>query len=75
MRGIRTLLRHSLTGQFYQSTGKWTANPNKARNFRAIDRALNIVHKTHCPNLEIQLSFDNPQQAASFRLEQLFAGN
>jgi len=71
--GMRTLLRHALTGQFYQSAGKWTANPAKAHNFKAIEAALNIAHGTTCPNLEVQLSFQTPHEQGSFKLAKLFA--
>jgi hypothetical protein len=59
--------------QFYQSAGKWTANPAKAHNFKAIEAALNIAHGTTCPNLEVQLSFQSPHEQGSFKLAKLFA--
>jgi len=71
---MRTLLRHALTGQYYQSLGKWTADPEKAHDFKFVAKAMNYARKTKCPNMEINLSFDTPQQAASVRLEELLAG-
>ena len=68
---MRTLLRHALTGQYYRSLGKWTSHPEEAYDFRVIARAMSVARKTHSPNLEVDLSFDNAQQAASFRLKEL----
>lgn len=71
---MRTLLRHALTGQYYQSSGKWTTKPEQAYDFLFVTRALNFVRKTKSPNMEVGLFFDDPQQAASFRLRELLLG-
>ncbi len=71
---MRTLLRHALTGQYYQSLGKWTTKQENAHDFRIITRAVNFARKTKSPNMEVDLAFDDPEEAASFRLEHLFVG-
>ncbi len=70
---MRTLLRHTLTGQYYQSLGKWTTRPERAYDFRFVRRALQCVRKTKSPNMEIDISFDNERQAAGVSLKQLLA--
>jgi hypothetical protein len=69
---MRTLLRHALTGQYYQALGKWTTNPERAYDFGAVARALRLARQTHSPNLEVDLTFNNAKEAASFRLKELF---
>ncbi len=55
---MRTLLRHALTGQYYQSSGKWTTRPDQAHDFRYVDQAVRFARQTKCPNMEVDLSFD-----------------
>ncbi len=70
---MRTLLRHALTGQYYQSLGKWTTRPEHAHDFGFIDEAISFVRTSNSPNMEVDLAFDDPKEAASFRLTELFA--
>ncbi len=69
---MRALLRHTLTGQYYRSLGKWTSNPELACDFGAVALAMGVARQTNSPNLELSLSFDNPREAASFSLNDLF---
>lgn len=71
---MRTLLRHALTGQYYQATGKWTSHPERAHDFRIIARAMNVARKSNCRNLEVDLTFDSAQEAAVFRLKEALSG-
>jgi len=71
---MRTLLRHALTGLYYKAQGKWTSNPDEAHHFEVVEGAMSFARKTKCPNLELDIRFDNPMRAASFRLQELFAG-
>ncbi len=66
-------LRHALTGLYYRSSGKWTTNPRQAYDFRGIARAVSFARRTHSPNLELDLSFDDPLQAASLSFKELIA--
>ncbi len=68
---MRTLLRHALTGQYYQSSGQWTTNPERAHDFIFIDRAISFARKTSSPNMEIGLYFNNARRASSFRFKEL----
>jgi hypothetical protein len=70
---MHILLRHALTGQYYRCSGKWTANLDQAHDFRFINRAMSFIRKMKCPNMEVNLSFDTPRQAAAFRLQELRA--
>ena len=70
---MRTLLRHALTGQYYQSSGKWTTKPEQAHDFRFITRAMHFVRRTNCRNMEVGLQFEDPYEAASVCLRELLA--
>ncbi len=72
---MRTLLRHALTGQYYRSLGKWTTDPDQAHDFRFVGRAVSFLRHTHSPNMEVDLSFEDPHEAASFRLSKLFGNS
>jgi hypothetical protein len=71
---MKTLLRHATTGQYYQSSGKWTRNPERAYDFGLISQAVKFVRNTRCRNMELNLSFDNPQQAAAFSFKECLEG-
>jgi hypothetical protein len=53
---MRTLLRHSPTGQYFQSLEKWTKSARKAHDFRFIERAMRFVSKTGFPDMELVLA-------------------
>ncbi len=72
---MHILLRHALTGQYYRSLGKWTTHPEEAHDFRFVDRAVRFVRNFRSPNMEVDVSFDSPEQAASFCFKKLFARN
>jgi len=65
---MRTLLRHALTGQYYQSDGKWTTNPRRAHDFGMINEAMRFAHKIKSHNMEVNLTFDRARDAAAVRL-------
>jgi hypothetical protein len=67
---MRTLLRHTATGQYFRSLGNWTIDPENAHDFGVVARAVKFVRKTGLPNMEVDLRFDNQEQAASFSLKQ-----
>src|SRR5260370_37066084 len=58
---MRTLLRHTPTGQYFQSLEKWTKNSKKAHDFRFFDRAMRFVTKTGFPDMELILSFERSE--------------
>jgi hypothetical protein len=65
---MKTLLRHTPTGQYYQSMDKWTGDRDEAHDFGLIARAMKFARKARLPGLELILSFDSPEQAAAFHL-------
>jgi hypothetical protein len=56
---MRTLLRHTVTGLFFQGPEKWTDNPEKAFDFRFIDRALHYVKTWDLKDVELAFAFED----------------
>jgi hypothetical protein len=56
---MRTLLRHTATGQYFRSLGNWTIDPENAHDFGVVARAVKFVRKTRLPNMEVDIRFDN----------------
>ena len=65
---MKTLLRHTPTGQYFQSVDKWTCERDDAYDFGLIAKAMKFVHKARLSGLELILSFDSPKQASAFHL-------
>jgi len=66
---MRTLLRHTGTGLFFQGIEKWTDNPERAYDFRFIDRALQFVETWELEQVELAFVFDDPQSVTTVPLE------
>ncbi len=71
---MRTLLRQTSSGRYYQSLGKWTLDPEAAHDFGSIARAVSFVRKADLADMEVNLSFDNPEQAGSICFRELVLG-
>lgn len=55
---MRILLRHKTSGLYVQGPDKWTNEPERAVDFRFMDRALAYVHTWHLKEAELAFSFD-----------------
>ncbi len=60
---MRTLLRHTKTGLFFQGQDKWTDNPSRAYDFRFIDRARAYAAVWGLTEVEIAFAFEDSQSA------------
>jgi hypothetical protein len=58
---MRTLLRHTETGLYFQGPEKWTASPESAYDFRFIDRARRFVRIWELENVEVAFAFEDSQ--------------
>ncbi len=66
---MRTLLRHTGTGLYFQGLDKWTSNPDRAYDFRFIDRAVQFVATWDVTEVELAFAFDDPQSITTVPLE------
>ncbi len=71
---MRTFLRHVATGHYFQSLEKWTLDKEEAFDFGFVSRAMKVAHKLRIPELELELSFEDPEQASSTPFEKLLRG-
>ena len=68
---MRTLLRKTSTGLFFQGPDKWTDNPADAFNFKSIDRALSFIRTWNLPEMEIAFSFQGHAAVKRVPLERI----
>ena len=62
------------TGQYFQSLERWTPDRDDAYDFGFISKAVKIAHKLRIPDLEVELSLDDPDQAAATPFEKFLHG-
>jgi hypothetical protein len=62
---MRTFLRHVATGHYFQSLEKWTLDRDEAYDFGFVSKALKVAQKLRMRELELELSFEDPEQAAT----------
>ena len=55
---MKTLLRHTRTGLYYQGRDKWTNDPDQALDFRFIDRALTYIRTWQLKEVELAFAFE-----------------
>ncbi len=71
---MRTLLRHTSTGCYYRSPGKWTLDPEDAYDFGSIAQAVSVVQTRGLSDMEVDLRFDNPERVTSVCFKELVLG-
>jgi len=54
---MRTLLRNTVTGLYFQGPDRWTSDPAQARDFKLIDRALEFIENWRLQNMELAFAF------------------
>lgn len=54
---MRTLLRNIRTGTYFGGADNWTTDPDKAVDFRMIDRALQFIEDWSLQDVEIAFAF------------------
>ena len=68
---MRTLLRNTATGLFFQGPDRWTTNPADAHDFKMIDRALNFIETWRLRDMELAFAFKNSRPVTGVPLEKL----
>ena len=71
---MHTFLRHTSTGQYFQSLERWTPERAEAHDFELIGRALKFAHKTGFPDLELVLAFDDAKHVSAIPFEKFRLG-
>jgi hypothetical protein len=68
---MKTLLRDMTTGLYFQGPDKWTANAADARNFKAIDRAIDFIRTWKLDGVEVAFSFRDSEEVTSIPVERI----
>ncbi len=73
---MRTLLRNTATGLFFQGPDQWTSDPTRALDFKMIDRALNFIETWSLRDMELAFAFrdENNQHVTAVPLERIALG-
>jgi hypothetical protein len=66
---MRTLLRHTGTGLYFQGPDKWIANPDSAYDFRFIDRAVSFAATWELREVELAFAFEGAEAVTTVPLE------
>ena len=68
---MRTLLRNTATGLFFEGPDMWTSDAAKAHDFKLIDRALNFVETWSLKDMELAFAFKNRRHVTAVPLEKM----
>jgi len=68
---MRTLLRNTVTGLYFQGPDKWTSDPAVALDFKMIDRALKFVETWRLKNMEVAFGFRDSRKVTGVPPEKI----
>ena len=68
---MKTLLRKSSNGLFFQGPDQWTNDPAQALNFKMIDRAIEFVNQWNLKDVELAFAFDDLSQVTRVPLDKI----
>jgi len=68
---MRTLLRNTTTGLFFQGPDRWTSDPAKALDFKLIDRAIDFIDTWRLKDMELAFGFRGAQHVTAVPAEKL----
>jgi hypothetical protein len=68
---MKTLLRNIQTGLYFQGPDQWTGNPAEARDFKAIDRAVEFIRTWKLDGCEVAFAFRGSSEVTSVPVERI----
>jgi hypothetical protein len=68
---MRTLLRNTATGLFFQGPDKWTSDPAQALDFKMIDRALDFIDAWRLKDMELAFAFRGARNVTAVPVEKI----
>jgi hypothetical protein len=66
---MKTLLRHTDTGLYFQGPDQWTCDLERACDFRFIDRAVSFAETWELKHVEFAFASDNPEWVTAVSFE------
>jgi hypothetical protein len=71
---MRTFLRHTPTGHYYQATEKWGIDRDEAHDFARVSRAIKKAHKLRMRELEVEMVFEDLEEAPATPFQTFLRG-
>ena len=68
---MRTLLRNTATGLYFQGPDRWTSDPAEAHDFKMIDRALDFIETWRLRDMELAFAFRNSRPVTGVPIEKI----
>ena len=68
---MRTLLRNTATGLYFQGPDRWTSDPAQARDFKLIDRAIQFIETWSLRDMELAFAFRGYNQVTGVPIEKI----
>ncbi len=71
---MRTLLRNTKTGFYFQGVDDWTNSPDEAFDFKLTERVIRFVRdaRLNTTELELILAFDDPSFNITLPMDERF---
>jgi hypothetical protein len=69
---MKTLVRDSQTGVYYQGIANWTSDPHDAFDFRIAERAVRFVRDAGLEKVEMVFAFEDPQYNVPIPIDERF---
>ena len=69
---MKTLLRDSQTGVYFQGIADWTSDPQEAYDFHMPERAVRFVRDAGLERVEVVFAFDDPQYNVPIPIDERF---
>ena len=68
---MRTLLRNTATGLYFEGPDRWTSDPARALDFKMIDRAIKFIETWSLRDMELAFAFRDYKQVTSVPVEKM----
>jgi hypothetical protein len=66
---MRTLVRQTQTGSYFQGPDRWTDDPDRAYDFRFMDRAVRHIETWDLREVELVFAFSDPVSMTTVALD------
>jgi len=68
---MRTLLRNTATGLYFEGPDRWTSDPARALDFKMIDRAIKFIETWSLRDMELAFAFRDYKQVTGVPVEKM----
>jgi hypothetical protein len=68
---MRTLLRNTATGLYFEGPDRWTSDPARALDFKMIDRAIKFIETWSLRDMELAFAFRDYKQVTGVPVEKI----